>query len=616
MKFSKPLQLRRSGYALMVVLVLSGLGLVVLAGAFRWSSASTALTGRNSNYFTAEAVAGSASEKVAARLSKDYFFSGPAYVDGQLSSYADLIPTGTETSLVNDYDFSNNAGVLNKISIAKISNWTFGTVQTRYSSIQGSNAVFRIECGARDHRSARNPLVRVQRDVKLASAPLFGFGVFYASDLEVNPTIDMSFSGRLHCNGNFFCAAIGNVDLLNDVTSARQIFYTAHPLDPTSRPTRGTLRFSARNDSNVNPWLLPIGTNNTPLLLRAILDMPPAAESSSSTLGKQRFYNKADLIILVSNGVSFARCGGTTVPWTNVCDMVVTNAGPTNTYWVTNITGPGNSSAGNGKAKGKGGNGNNFVTNIVAYSSSTGIQTNILERLISTNGSFFEKRENKTVQLTEVDINYLRTNTYFRSILGRDVSSIYLGDFRTNSGNIFGVRLVAGQTLPSLGLTVASPNPLYIDGDYNVPTANLGTTNTSGTLPSAILADAITILSVNWRDTNSSASITNCIAANTTINTALAMGVVPTGGGYYSGGLERSIRMLEDWSNKTFTLNGSIVVLYYSQIANQPDTANAQVYKAPLRRWSFDRNFSDPAKLPPGTPWVRSTLASSWKTRP
>ena len=30
-----------------------------------------------------------------------------------------------------------------------------------------------------------------------------------------------------------------------------------------------------------------------------------------------------------------------------------------------------------------------------------------------------------------------------------------------------GIRLKGGKTIPGTGLTVASPNPVYIQGDYN-----------------------------------------------------------------------------------------------------------------------------------------------------
>src|SRR5262249_38709436 len=132
------------------------------------------------------------------------------------------------------------------------------------------------------------------------------------------------------------------------------------------------------------------------------------------------------------------------------------------------------------------------------------------------------------------------------------------------------------------GLTIVSPNPVYIQGDYNTgrdftdgnpsPPSNNSTSdptipqvtgyNTGSGSPSAtgvrapcsVLADAVTILSNNWSDSNSTGKPD---ATNTTVNTAIVAGIVPTapvgGDGSYSGGAENFPRFLENWSDNTFT---------------------------------------------------------------
>src|SRR6185503_18868896 len=101
------------------------------------------------------------------------------------------------------------------------------------------------------------------------------------------------------------------------------------------------------------------------------------------------------------------------------------------------------------------------------------------------------------------------------------------------------IRLINGQTLPSRGLTVASPNPLYVKGHYNQPTtAHLGTTNTSNAKPASLVSDALTILSANWTDASSSADYETRNAASTTVNAAILTGIVETTNSpsIYSGG--------------------------------------------------------------------------------
>ena len=88
------------------------------------------------------------------------------------------------------------------------------------------------------------------------------------------------------------------------------------------------------------------------------------------------------------------------------------------------------------------------------------------------------------------------------------------------------MRLKNGAIMPSGGITVASENPVYIQGDYNTGrvtngsgvvttetpanTANNGTGNNivAGYTeqPCAVLGDAINILSNNWSDSKSTAA--------------------------------------------------------------------------------------------------------------
>ena len=138
---------------------------------------------------------------------------------------------------------------------------------------------------------------------------------------------------------------------------------------------------------------------------------------------------------------------------------------------------------------------------------------------------------------------------------------------------------------PSGGLTIVSGNPVYIQGDYNTgsglqlvpgtppliqPPSNLTGDSTQPTVagytkqPSAVIGDAVNILSNSWIDANSG---TNPVASPTTVNTAIISGNVPSGNGYYSGGLENFPRFLENWGGKQFTYYGSMIQLYQSQQA-------------------------------------------------
>src|SRR5213075_1505083 len=102
------------------------------------------------------------------------------------------------------------------------------------------------------------------------------------------------------------------------------------------------------------------------------------------------------------------------------------------------------------------------------------------------------------------------------------------------------------------------------------PASARGTTNTSGTMPASVCADAVTVLSTGWVDTNaalSSTVLSSRIAANTTVNAAILTGIVPTTSASDSGGVENFPRFLEDWTSKTLTYNGSMICMFYSQYA-------------------------------------------------
>ncbi len=173
------------------------------------------------------------------------------------------------------------------------------------------------------------------------------------------------------------------------------------------------------------------------------------------------------------------------------------------------------------------------------------------------------------------------------------------------SGRSRGVKLINGGKLPSKGLTVATPNPVYIQGDYNtgktasvqppsnttksyVPPADKPSPVVAGynRASSAVVADAVNILSNNWNDMNSTASKNSRQASNTTVNTAILAGDVPTTTSSYGGGIENFVRFHETWSGDYFTIYGTTALLYASKQATRP--WNAADYSPPNRRWYYD----------------------------
>jgi hypothetical protein len=249
----------------------------------------------------------------------------------------------------------------------------------------------------------------------------------------------------------------------------------------------------------------------------------------------------------------------------------------------------------------------------------TVVPTNQLQSFISTSNSFYDARENKTVLPIDLNIGNLtawsQTNSSLRTtLIGSNLSSVYVVDNRTPHATTLGaVRVVNGRQLPPSGLTVATARPLYVLGDYNqTNNGNMGTTNTSTTRPASLAADAITILSDNWTDANSTSPVASRVAASTTVNAAFLTGVVETTYGNYSGGMENFPRFLETWGlSNVFTYNGSMIKMFPSLYATNV-WGLGNVYDPPARNWAFDLNFNDPTKLPPKTPSLLKVIRNKW----
>jgi hypothetical protein len=236
------------------------------------------------------------------------------------------------------------------------------------------------------------------------------------------------------------------------------------------------------------------------------------------------------------------------------------------------------------------------------------------------------------------------------------------------------------------GFTVGSENPVYIVGNYNsnCPAASTSgdcTTNnviydtawTTTTEPihsaASVIADAVTLLSNNWRDVGcvSGSSTTTCPTAGTGISSvqqysgSMVNNINPGNGNtqntpnrfavttyfrvaiaggktiafddtsgtpdaYFGmdGGVHNFLRQLEDWSGspngtgpqggqQQLFYKGSIVSLYWNAYATGTWKCCSLVYHPPNRQYFFDDLFALPQNLPPGTPMFRNVDNLSYR---
>ena len=263
--------------------------------------------------------------------------------------------------------------------------------------------------------------------------------------------------------------------------------------------------------------------------------------------------------------------------------------------------------------------------------------TALMKSAITVNETVKDNRQgsesgNSNVRVASLDIGVINAGLGTATYNKVDLSSnpvIYIADISadpTDPTKQRAIRLKNGAILPDAGLTVASANPVYIQGDFNTgrngsnlppsdvspdatnaPSSNPAapTTTDYTRKPAAVIADAVTILSNSWSDSNPAMSV----ASHTTVNTAIIAGIVPSGNGYYSGGAENFPRFLENWSGKTLTYYGSMIELYKSEQATSHWGA-ANVYGAPNRAWYFDTKFlSNP---PAGVPYDVDYRRGRW----
>lgn len=200
----------------------------------------------------------------------------------------------------------------------------------------------------------------------------------------------------------------------------------------------------------------------------------------------------------------------------------------------------------------------------------------------------------------------------------RPDTSVTAGQARINRPVLFrrALKLVNGGigNIVTPGLTIVAENPVYVQGDYNFDAASAADPTLAHSA-TAIIADAVTILSNGWNDNNSILfpydTANRSRSANSYYRFAVIAGknkpfarsgVVDAADEDFGtdGGAHNFLRMLEAGAG-TVNYRGSIATFYYSRQAVGVYKTST-VYGAPTRNFNFDSDFLDPSKLPPLTP--------------
>ena len=445
-----------------------------------------------------------------------------------------------------------------------------------FAGFSGQVTDYLITSEVRGEQGTRSRQTQILRQVRV---PLFQFGAFYGAgvDLELSPGSNMTFNGRIHSNSNIYVGAGSSLTFDSSMTTAGTIqreikSSSAVPWgnDPVIKDPNGNyqpLNFDHTYSPGFsNPWAAPAWQGQ-----------------ATSVFGS----NVRDSAMGVSQ---------VTPP---IPDLFNNPSNPdVVAHQLIEVPGPSDSAA-QAAAKMYSQAGLRIVDGVATDMNNSPVT---LPAGVVTTKSFYDGRENQMMNAVQIDVGLLRTS-------GTAPANGVMYVASTNTPGA-AVRLVNGGQLPSQGLTVATQNPAYIQGDYNT---------VGNKVPAAVLADAITVLSNQWASNNSDAKgaleTSTRPASLTTINAAFALGPSAESTlGNSNGGLENSIRFLEDWTNQAFIYQGALVNLWHSQQARGPwiccGSGGGQYYVAPARIWSYDMMFN--TAPPPGTPMGVLLLRGPW----
>jgi len=503
-------------------------------------------------------------------------------------------PTDAELATINAPPYNN-------VTLSQFTAFADGNVQQTtladglHVGLSAEIQPFRVlATSERAGPPASTTTVEIQGE--FASIPIYQFGVLYEGDLDVHNGPPMTITGRVHSNSNVYLDPGNQLTLESTLTSYGGI-YNVHESGSFSG---GAVYI--KDADGLNQAMAGLGTE----------DANWTSESISRWDGRVRSGDTGgDRIDLVIEDPTHPRL---IIEPGRAAD---TSADQAAKLWYD---------AGLRIVNGRGYDSNgNLVSTVDPNTGTNALQYSVI----------YDWREQQYMLTVEVDMDKLGRSPGYPAN-----GVVYLGAFQPDSdmpawpGSSSGVGPSTWSAYPPpwsssatefafktrhssqlVGpLSLVTDNPIYVQGSFNIVSKQ----------PAAILADAVTILSNDWGDTDNDGdfdsdldysllSLTSRTASSTTVNAAIMTGNVDMGASY-NGGLENLPRLLEQWSGVQLTLLGSLAALWESQYADGY-FGNSSVYGAAIRNWNFDSDFLDLSKLPPETPRIYKITVTGWQRR-
>jgi len=383
---SRSNQSRQSGSALVYTIIMTAVALMILTGALSWSASNAKQTDRANAYMRSVAAAEAATEIAISKISSDYLNGAENQVLANLNNYRSSPISPVTSPYWSDLEFSDARGHSNATYVDISSSSNYVVLDATYAGLKGFVTTCTVIANARQPAALNDARAGVYQQIQLARIPVFQFAMYGSGDMEIGNGQTFVINGHVHANGTLYVEPSASLTFQSDVSAVGDILFQRHPLDGRSPPA-GVVTYQGHKDSHVNAMTLPIGMTNTPQAVREITQPPPGGEDPTSAIGRQRYFNQADMLVTVSNA-----------------NLAVTS-----------------------------GRFDSFGT----------VVTNSQAQLfVNTTNSFYDAREEKTVKPIDINIHVLAdwaaTNSSLRAALGRDVSSVYVWDRRNLPGNQLG----------------------------------------------------------------------------------------------------------------------------------------------------------------------------------
>jgi len=452
---------------------------------------------------------------------------------------------------------------------------------------------------------------RVEKLVNVTQVPMFQFAIFYDKDLEILPGPSLTIHGPVHSNGDMYLGAGATLSL--DTDYVRAVGHVYRMRKDTKVPTDGIVDIKVYGTTKFAKMESKKG-----------LAVPSTSGFDSNFLGFDKngdgdYFDKGDLAGWTLGALDLWK-GTIRSAEHSAKDFAAPEAERIQAY----VSAPGGGDyvydAGTNKyievAPGTGDYSmgvlneaadirivdghvyKNDGTEITAWPDVNGDGNP--DNPISE-GTFYDAREEMYVKTTDIDIGILAQS-------GNWPANGLVYAMRTDAtvSQPNGIRLKNGAALAG-ALTVATEDPLYTWGDYNIGDAH------TDQQPASIMCDAMNVLSSKWDDTKSAGTLPH--AQPTKLNVCIMTGGTPSTDGSYSGGFENLPRFHELWTGSPAEIRGSFIYAWDSQIAKGPWAYGGDRYQALSRDWDYWTALDDPNFMPPFTPMISFCKRVMWLSR-